>query len=143
MGKKQHSGSATSKQEKRHGTHLVDEGNEDEEARGNDGLLVDDVELLRDGGGEKARAEDGGAGFGDETGGGGEGVDDLGRALFRRGLRRARHAPAECAEREQESAQMSEGNVSETRRTKGLTRQGRGGRQRRPEAGLGRLHGRG
>ena len=76
-----------------HDAHLVDEGDEDEEAGGDDGLLVDHVELLGDGGREEAGAEDGGAGFGDEVRGGGERVDDLRRALLRRGLRRARHAP--------------------------------------------------
>ena len=79
---------------RKHETHLVDVGNKDEEAGSNHGLLVDDVELLGDGGREEAGTEDGRAGFGDEVGGGGERVDKLGRALLGGRLRRACHAPA-------------------------------------------------
>ena len=67
-------------------TYPVDERDEDEEAGGDDGLLVDNVELLRDGGSKETRAEDDGAGFRDEVGGRREGVDDLRGTLFRRRL---------------------------------------------------------
>ena len=71
-----------------------DEGDEDEEASSDNGLLVDNIELLGDGGGKKTCAEDDGAGFGDKARGGGEAVDDFGGALFRWGLGGAGHAAA-------------------------------------------------
>lgn len=79
----------------RWGTDLGDECQEDEEAGSDDGLLVDNIEFLRDGGREEASAKNDAAGFGDEAGGGGHLVDELGGALGgRRGVGRARHAPA-------------------------------------------------
>ena len=64
-------------------THPVDECDEDEETSGDDGLLVDNVELLRDGGSKEASAKDDRAGFRDEVRGRRQGVDDLRGALFR------------------------------------------------------------
>ena len=62
-------------------THLGDVRNQNRKPSQNDGLLVDDVELLRDGRRNETTSEDGGAGLGDEVRGGGELVDDLRRTL--------------------------------------------------------------
>ena len=67
----------------RHETHPINEGNEDEEPSSDHSLLVDNIELLRDGGSKEASTKDDRAGFRDEVRGRRQGVDDLRGALFR------------------------------------------------------------
>ena len=75
-------------------TDLGNERQEHEEARSNDRLLIDNVELLGDGGREQAGAEHDGACLRDESGGRGHLVDQLGRLFSGRRVRGARHATA-------------------------------------------------
>ena len=77
----------------RHETHPINEGNEDEEPSSDHSLLVDNIELLRDGGSKEASAKDDRAGFRDEVRGRRQSVDDLRGALFRGRLRGACHTP--------------------------------------------------
>lgn len=58
-------------------THPCNGSEEDEETSSNDSLLVDNVQLLRDGGGKKSRTKDDGTSLGNEVRRRGEVVDDL------------------------------------------------------------------
>ena len=49
-------------------THPSNESSEDQEANRNDGLLIHDIELLRDGSCEQTGTEDDRAGLGDQVG---------------------------------------------------------------------------
>jgi hypothetical protein len=73
-------------------THLGNEGNENDETGQDYGLLVHDIEFLRDGSGNETTSEDGATGLGDEVGRRGEFVDELRGTFIGRGSRGARHS---------------------------------------------------
>ena len=62
-------------------THLSNEGSKDQETTENDTLLIDDIELLGDGGGEETSTENDRTSLGDKVWRGRELVDKFCRTL--------------------------------------------------------------
>ena len=75
-------------------THLGNEGSKDQETTENDTLLIDDIELLGDGGGEETSTENDRTSLGDKVGRGRELVDKFGRTLRWGLLAVGGHSPA-------------------------------------------------
>ena len=81
LGLRNRKGRSRCEKRRENGTDLGEVGEEDEGADCDNGLLIHDVELVRDGSSKETRAKEGCACLCDEVWRGGELVDELGRTL--------------------------------------------------------------